>query len=82
MILPIEGSLNLAPLWEEFSINEKQKLQRLIFPKGLPYREIWNRSNIFDFQYLEQESEREKGFGSPNGNRTRALALRGLRPNR
>ena len=39
-------------------------------------------TDLFGFKLMRSKRESNLGFHSPNGNRTRVLALRGPRPNR
>lgn len=65
--------LNTARLWLDANLDQKQRLQRVIFPKGLEFIDgsFKTPRNLFTFQQLTRDRGSKSKFGVPNGIRTR-----------
>jgi len=65
--------LNAAGVWEQASLDQKQRLQQVLFPRKVEYADGVYRTQKTSllFKSLRSESEMEKVFGSATGNRTR-----------
>src|SRR5271154_5665985 len=75
--------LNTAGAWQKCSLEQKQRLQQVLFPRGVEYTDGVYRTQETSFLFTglgAAEAENE-GFGSATGNRTRVSTLRGSRPN-
>jgi hypothetical protein len=60
---------NVATMWREFGIDEKQRLQKLIFPKGISYRDgkFGTAPTAFIFKILSKNKKQKKGLVAPTG---------------
>ena len=76
--------LDLAGTWQRSSLEQRQRLQQVLFPLGVEYANGLYRTQetSFLFKGLGGTSNVEELSGSPDGNRTRIPALRGQYPNR
>jgi hypothetical protein len=76
--------LNAARLWTESSSDQKQRLQKVLFPEGVTFDNgNYRTAETCLFFKLLSDSEVEKNkFGDPTGNRTRATTVKGWCPNR
>ena len=65
--------LNVAGVWERFSLDQKQRLQEVLFLQGIEYQDGVYRTQemSFLFRSLEDVQGVDERFGSANGNRTR-----------
>jgi hypothetical protein len=65
--------LNIAGVWERFSLDQKQRLQEVLFPNGVEYQDGVYRTQQMSFLFrgLESVQGMDERFGSANGNRTR-----------
>jgi site-specific DNA recombinase len=65
--------LNVAGVWERFSLDQKQRLQEVLFPQGIEYQHGVYRTQEMSFLFrgLEDVQGIDGRFGSANGNRTR-----------
>jgi site-specific DNA recombinase len=65
--------LNVAGVWERCSLDQKQRLQQVLFPHGIEYADGVYRTQetSFLFKGLEQVKAEEDVVGSATGNRTR-----------
>ena len=72
------------PAEQQSSLEQKQRLQQVLFPQGIEYADGVYRTQekTFLFKGLEGVNHPKKVFGSADGNRTRIPALRGRYPNR
>jgi hypothetical protein len=65
--------LNAAGVWEQCSLDQKQRLQQVLFPHGVEYSNGIYRTEgtSFLFKGLEQVEAEGDVVGSATGNRTR-----------
>ncbi len=65
--------LNVASVWERCSLDQKQRLQQVLFPAGVEYADGVYRTQqtSFLFKGLPSETALSEIFGSATGNRTR-----------
>ena len=65
--------LNAAGVWERCSLDQKQRLQQVLFPRGVEYADGIYRTQetSFLFKGLEHVEGEKEGVGSATGNRTR-----------
>ena len=65
--------LNVAGAWERCSLDQKQRLQQLLFPAGVEYADGVYRTQQTSllFNGLPAKASRDERFGSATGNRTR-----------
>ena len=65
--------LNTAGAWQQCSLEQKQRLQQVLFPKGMEYADGAYRTQEMSFLFkgLEGAEGTKEGFGSATGNRTR-----------
>jgi uncharacterized protein YPO0396 len=65
--------LNAAEVWRQCSLEQKQRLQQALFPKGVEYidGDYRTQETSFLFRGLAGIQEMEHGCGSATGNRTR-----------
>ena len=65
--------LNTTGVWQQSSLEQKQRLQQVLFPQGIEYSDGGYRTQekTFLFKGLEGISQPAKVFGSATGNRTR-----------
>jgi site-specific DNA recombinase len=65
--------LNVAGVWERCSLDQKQRLQQVLFPRGVEYADGRYRTQetSFLFKGLPSGTPVNEVFGSANGNRTR-----------
>ena len=65
--------LNTPEAWQKCSLEQKQRLQQVLFPQGVEYAEGVYRTQEMSFLFkgLEGAQTTKDGFGSATGNRTR-----------
>ena len=65
--------LNVAGVWERCSLDQKQRLQQVLFPCGVEYADGVYRTQqtSFLFKGLLGETAMDEMVGSATGNRTR-----------
>jgi site-specific DNA recombinase len=65
--------LNTAEAWRKCSLEQKQRLQQVLFPQGVEYGDGVYRTQEMSFLFkgLEGAQSVGEGFGSATGNRTR-----------
>jgi site-specific DNA recombinase len=65
--------LNIAGAWERCTLDQKQRLQQVVFPRGVDYADGLYRTQQTSllFKGLGPFVGCEEGFGSATGNRTR-----------
>ncbi len=65
--------LNVAGVWERCSLDQKQRLQQVLFPAGVEYADGVYRTQqtSFLFKSLPSETIVDESYGSATGNRTR-----------
>jgi len=65
--------LNTAGIWQQCSLEQKQRLQQVLFPQGVEYADGVYRTQetSFLFKGLSAPATEEEVFGSATGNRTR-----------
>ena len=65
--------LNTAGVWERCSLDQKQRLQKVLFPRGVEYSDGVYRTQetSFLFKSLEHVNGHDQMYGSATGNRTR-----------
>jgi len=65
--------VNPAGAWQHASLEQKQRLQQMLFPQGIEYTDGVYRTQetSFLFRGLEGIAGQEEVFGSATGNRTR-----------
>ena len=70
---------NAARLWMELGLNQRQQLQKALFPEGLRFdgEKFGTAVTCLAFKQLAENGELKSGVASPNGIRTRVLALKG-----
>ena len=63
----------VAGVWERFSLDQKQRLQEVLFPQGIEYQDGVYRTQEMSFLFkgLEDVQGIDERFGSATGNRTR-----------
>jgi len=68
-----EVLLNVAGVWERCSLDQKQRLQQVLFPAGVEYADGIYRTQQTSllFKGLMSETAMDESFGSATGNRTR-----------
>jgi hypothetical protein len=76
--------LDTAGAWKRCSLEQKQRLQQVLFPQGLEFADGVYRTQetSFLFKGLGAAALDNEVVGSADGNRTRIPALRGRYPNR
>lgn len=65
--------LNAARLWTEFSSDQKQRLQKVLFPQGVTFEKgnYRNTETCLFFNMIPNSEAEKNKFGDPIGNRTR-----------
>jgi hypothetical protein len=65
--------LNSAGVWQNAWLEQKQRLQQVLFPQGVDYADGVCRTQEMSFLFkgLEGAAATKEGFGSATGNRTR-----------
>jgi hypothetical protein len=65
--------LNTAETWQRCWLQQKQRLQQVLFPQGVEYADGFYRTHetSFLFKSLPTETHTGEGSGSATGNRTR-----------
>ena len=61
--------LNAARLWTEFSLEQKQRFQRILFPKGVTFSEcgFGTASTCMIFNLLHQPEAQKTRLATPTG---------------
>ena len=65
--------LNAAGAWKQSGLEQKQRLQQVLFPQGVTYKDGIYRTTATSpmFSMLEEAMAAKSGVGSATGNRTR-----------